>query len=605
MTRLGLLILLGGLVLMPLIAKGSDAVYGDLSVGISGDFLKTVPPLVAQVPAITGTRYDWNEWSGHTVTDWSVPTLVARGCRGEYVPLTFLALHGGGRTNFMVTAEPFRNDEFTFPDVQRTQGFAQPSTDIRWVKWWWQSGAKHYDNKHPCWVPELLLHDFDMVQSSRDVPNVILLRDGDLPQDAATLQPMTIPPGPFGYQQQVWMTIYIPLEAPAGLYEGSVTLTNDQTPDLTVPIRLYVWPFDLVRPRVDYSIYYRARVAFGKEHTYSRAIEEATAPERFISSELRTMVQMKADLANMVRHGVTNPAMYVPPNKLTMLPILHARRSVGCDNTRIFNMGGGVGQQLESDLSNLRGLMTWAASTSKAYMLFLRRYGVKELGRYGVDEGSLEQIASQVPLWKSAQQDGAFIYTAINTTGFEDIIEDSLGVAVIGCGQGYPTPETITKLHEVGTEVYVYGNPQCGDEDPVIYRLSQGLKMMASGVDGSMDYAWQHVFVHPSLDAYGAPAWDDFSHGGHGTFRSHMMTYPGVDTPVDTLQWEGFAAGITDAAYLTTLEAEIDAQPEGCALAGEAQVFIDRIYSEPNTVGLDEMRLTCAQWIMRLQEAGS
>ena len=80
-----------------------------------------------------------------------------------------------------------------------------------------------------------------------------------------------------------------------------------------------------------------------------------------------------------------------------------------------------------------------------------------------------------------------------------------------------------------------------------------------------------------------------------------MMTYPGTRTPVDTIQWEGFAAGITDARYLTTLEAEIDAAPEDSRLADEAQEFIDRIYSEPNTTDLEAMRLECAQWIVKLQ----
>jgi len=578
---------------MPAAATGSDAVYGDLTVGISGDFLKTSPPLVAQVPAITNTRYPWNVNSDITIESWTVPELKARGCRGEYVPLTFLTLHGEGRTNVMVTAEPFHNDEFTFPDVQRTQGFEQPCTDIRWVKWWWQSGRYFYDNTHPVFVPELLLHDLSLVASS----------DGDLPQDAATLQPMTIPAGPFGYQQQVWMTVYIPQEAPPGLYEGSVLITSDQTPDLTVPIRLYVWPFELVKPRVDYSIYYRAKLPMDKQHKYSSAVEAeflSSKPERFVSSELRTMAQMKADLANMARHGVVNPAMSVPPNKESMLPVLNARRSVGCDNTRIFNMGGGVGQQLKADLSNLRGLTAWAASTSKNYMRFLRRYGVKELGRYGKDESHLEDLERQIPLWRAAQQDGAFVYTAINVRGFEEIIEDALGVAVIACGQGYPTKDIINTLHAVGTDVYVYGNPQCGNEDPVIYRLAQGLKMMASGVDGSMDYAWQHVFPHGGT---GAAAWDDFANCGKGVYRSHMMTYPGTATPVDTLQWEGFAAGITDAKYLTTLEAEIDAAPEDCSLADEAQGFITRIYSEVNITDLEAMRLECAQWIVKLQEA--
>jgi len=574
-----------------------DAVYSDRNPA-------HIPPLVAQVPAITSTRYDWHEWSGHTEKFWTVPTLKARGCRGEYVPLTFLTLGGAARTNFMVTAEPFHNDDFTFPDAQRTQGFEQPCTDIRWVKWWWQSGTKHYGNNFSVWTPELLLHDFDLVSSVYNIPNVNTLRDGDLPQDAATLQPMTIPAYKGGYQQQVWMTVYIPREAPPGAYEGSVIISSDEAPDLTVPIRLYVWPFELVPPRIDYSIYYRAKLLIDKDHVYRSYLEDDYPPEKFVGSEIRTMKQMKADLANMARHGVTNPTMTVPPVK-SMLPVLAARRSVGCDNTRIFSQACGVGQQVLThpeipfSLGKLRSFETWAETSSRGYLRFLRRYGVQEFGRYGSDEGNLDDIRKQMPLWKAARKGGAFMYVAINVPGMEDVIEDSLSAAVISCSPGWPTPELVNKIHGLGTEIYVYGNPQCGWEDPVIYRQAQGLRMMASGVDGSMDYAWQHPF--PA--GHGAAAWDDFASHGSGTYRSHMMTYPGTRTPVDTLQWEGFAAGITDAGYLTTLEAEIDAAPEDCPVADEAQEFITRVYAEVNITDLEAMRLECAQWIVKLQEA--
>jgi hypothetical protein len=49
----------------------------------------------------------------------------------------------------------------------------------------------------------------------------------------------------FGRNQPIWIEIYVPQEAAAGLYTGSVTVTADGELPVSVPIRLTVWDFAL------------------------------------------------------------------------------------------------------------------------------------------------------------------------------------------------------------------------------------------------------------------------------------------------------------------------------------------------------------------------
>jgi hypothetical protein len=45
--------------------------------------------------------------------------------------------------------------------------------------------------------------------------------------------------------RQFWLTVHVPKDAPAGLYRGHVTLKPADEPEITIPIRLQVLPFEL------------------------------------------------------------------------------------------------------------------------------------------------------------------------------------------------------------------------------------------------------------------------------------------------------------------------------------------------------------------------
>ena len=550
------------------------------------DAEKTLPaPLVAPVKAISNHQWDWNS---HSVNAAHRPVLKVRACAGQFEPASFLLMCPGGLDNLMVEATPFcaraddAGDATHINAEVRLQGRWQPTIDIRWVKRWWQSGRYYYEADHPVFVPELLLHDESLVKSSHEVP--LHNEYPELPQDAEMLQPMRIPHYAIGFTQQVWVTVYVPEGTPPGTYWSTMTITSEQTPQYSFPMKLYVWPFELYPPAVDYSIFYRPQLR--------GELEEGEAPP--ISATVKTPMQMKADLANMVRHGITNPQTYVPPGK-DLIRVLGMRRAVGCDNSRIFNLSCHVGgPALEDSITedDLVGLKTRAAVTSHRLLYFYRqRWGVREFFRFGKDEGVAEEVAKQVALWESSREGGTKV--AVTFSGFKNF-EEHIGTAVdVVVSNQWPTLELVRELHDRGVEIYLYGNPQCGNEEPETYRRNWGIRTLALDCDGSMGYAYQHILGGASH------AWDDMAALG-GDYRSHMCTYPTADGCVDTLQWEGVTAAVNDVRYLTTLQAAIE-ETDNRELALEAQAFIDECYEEATIIDLDAVRQQCTQWIIKLQ----
>ncbi len=494
----------------------------------------TLPaPLVSQVAAVTTERFDWNDCSVRSQTP---PQLLARGCRGEYVPVSFLLHCPGALDNLTVEVE--------------LEGF---EADVRWVKWWWVSGQTYYDNKHPAWVPNLLVHDFDIVKSYHDQPCENEWQE--CPYDPPTLKPMSVPETGIGYTQQVWLTLRSWETIPAGEHWGKVVVTSDNSKRLEIPIKFYLWPFELQEPKIQYSVDYRGQL-----------VPDRDPPP--ISSEQKTPVQFKAEHKNMLRHGITNPI--IPQGAAGDLPqVLGLRLSAGVDNRKLLTQGGYQGMP-----GNLRWFKQW---------------GVEKVYVYGPNESNAEDIKGLLPKWRASQDSGAGVWGFLNFTGFEDHIEDAVDIAVFGWMPGQNVAEVVRKLQARGIEAWAYGQPQTGMIEPTLYRRNNGVRLWAYGFNGSMPYAFQHVFG-------GGHAWDDFAEvkrNPKSIWRSHMFTYPTTTGCVDTLSYEGHAAGIVDVRYLTTLEQYAD-QPK-------VQAFLARVREEATTIDLDAMRQEAARLIMEAQ----
>jgi hypothetical protein len=500
------------------------------------------------VPAISNVRH---EFMPHRIGSEPVPTLYLRGCQGERVNGAFYICGDPSVRKLMVESD--------WPET----------CDLRWIKWWWQAGRTAMEADRPQYVPELLLHDGNLVDSN---PKEVVNTYPDIPRDAKKLQPLDCDDGMFmpGFEQGVMLTVAIPVTQKSGEYPFHLRISAGGQMPIILSVQLTVYPFDLPDPSVDYSIFYRARLNGG---------------EPGIDPEWRTPAQMLADLRDMVVHGIRNPGTAVGESQLD--DVLALRQEAGCNNRR-FLTGCCVGPQMLRDdfvPSMLPQLEADTEAYARRVVAECEGYGVEQVYSFCKDEAREDGIGKQYPLWVAARRGGLKIYGAVSgmpektVLACKEVLQD-----IVSRGGTWPGCEATMELRAAGIETYVYGRPGGACEDPEGYRRQQGLMLFnRPWIAGSMEYAYMHVWVgskHP---------WDDFGCPEGDHFRSHMFAYPTIDGVVDTLQWEGFAAGVNDYRYLTLLK-QLDPDNE----------FLIRVRDEETVVDLNAMRDECARLIVAL-----
>lgn len=491
-----------------------------------------------------------------------VPGVVAdrlhvRGCGGEYEPTSFAVTYfapdgeeGEVLRTLLVEPTDAKCGERTLP---------ASAIDVRHVKCWWQSGVPIADLTHPSLTPELLLKDPDFVQVD-NANRKNLIRDPEAPRDAKALQPVSIPSGT---SHQFWVTVHIPDELPAGIYEGSLRVTAGGIRPFLIPITIEVLPFDLVEPALEYSIYYRGVLT---DEPHSDLHGTRRTPQRYLF-----------EMENLKAHGITHPTCYEAfGEKLDQAIAL--RREAGIAVDPFYSLGFRIGSPANED--ELQSL----ASRVRQAKEHLARQGIRELYVYGRDEAAGEELASQREAFQTAREAGAKIFIACYTGAFElvgDVVDHANH-------SGPPNRDEALKWHSAGQKVFNYGNPQSGVPLPEVYRRNYGLALWKLGYDGVMDWAFCHIVGN---------AWDD---SDHFKYRDICFVYPTADGVVDTLAWEGFREGVDDVRYLSTLLAAIEkARRKGHPSAAEAQEWVLQLDPRQD---LDEIRGTMIEWIKRVSD---
>ncbi len=131
-------------------------------------------------------------------------------------------------------------------------------------------------------ISERRLSDKHKYPSTRDFPV------SDVSEfDSIDLQPV--------HTQQYWLTIKVPDDASPGVYKGTIQLRAADGLSASLPIRLTVLNFRLEDSSIEYSIYYRGKLA--PNHPT-------------ISHEWKNEPQLLADLVAMAEHGISNPTCY-------------------------------------------------------------------------------------------------------------------------------------------------------------------------------------------------------------------------------------------------------------------------------------------------------
>ncbi len=567
-------------------------------------------------------------WSDIPATPSDVMTM--RACRGEYEPASFVAYPIEEELRVEVAATDLKGLASTIPS---------DSVDIRVVKCWYQAGSSEGYSQPPKYIeevgekdimilgntpvdegrrvltPELLLKDDDLVRTEKwfrqnfvklqypddnkrwlwtSAPRVVF-PDGKLVepwimspdtvgsaddssvetkpiQDAATLQPVTIPRRT---SKQFWITVHVPEDAKAGDYAGNIEVRADGQLLESLVLRLEVLPFDLEPNHLESSIYLHF---FGSKGFIGLKLDEKG--KGTVGADVRSVEQYRAELKNLLAHGVDNPTESVPLEQLEIA--LQVRKEVGMKMDYLYHTFEGLGgwQVKPVDVERLKKVVALA-----------KKYGYKDVYFYGLDEAQGERLKASRPELEEIHQAGGRVFMAGLTP---DLGGDSL--EIVGDLQDLMVMSYIPRKafadawHAKGQKIMSYANPQSGFEKPETYRRNYGLLLDYTRYDGSMTFSYYWF------------GWNDFN--VWPPYRDHMFVYPTSDGVIDTIAWEGYREGIDDLRYLATLRKAISiAEKSNAQRAKAATAFIDSV--DINKANLVILRDEMIGWILELNKTDS
>ena len=516
--------------------------------------------------------------------------LTLAACPGELEAASFVIRQNGKNLTALT---------IKIPDLKGASGqISSENIDIKIVKVWYRSKNawfSHRSSRGTTLVPQLLLNDDSLVRvdemtetnylklsfpggtryvsisspAESETRHKIYDNDKFPVLDSTTLLPVDLQ---MNKNKQFWATVRVPKKTSAGVYAGNVLLQIDKKTIASIPLELTVFPFELEKPKAEYSIFYRGKLKKG---------------QGTISGEYKNKEQLTAELKNMWDHGVKNPNVYQPPTDMALLEqYLSIRQSIGMSGQPLYYCG------IETkDPENPKAVQQYMQQ-SKNVAALAKKYGATKLYVYGIDESGPEGIRKQITVWRLLQGVGTGIFEAGWTEGNFELAGDALDIFIDGEGATLKK-ERADKWHSKGKKIFSYNSPQVGVANPFVYRKNYGLKVWQNNYDGVMDYAYQ--------DGFG-DIWNDFD---HPRFRDHCFAFPTINGVVDTLPWEAFREGVDDARYIATLEKLVESVEQNkmnskqAEMVKNAKLFLSDLkkYTGDN---LDQMRNTTVFHILNL-----
>ncbi|RIJ94571.1 MAG: hypothetical protein DCC43_12210 [Candidatus Brocadia sp.] len=441
--------------------------------------------------------------------------LKIRATQGEYEPASFVIRSGN---------EPLQNVHVAISQLKRDNSsdeITANNIDIRVVKCWYQSSDSIHRGvgKGKCLTPELLLHDANIIRVDFD-HQVNLVRSLDKLRDADQLKPFTVSER---MNQQIWLTVHIPENAIPGNYQGEIIIgfsIKGEYKQTKLKLFVEVLPFKLVDSPIEYVLFYMGWLK----------------PPDYIGLDARgkTSNQMLNDFKDMKAHGLTNIAIdhqyktkkSGQPDLDNLIPVMLLMREAGFNTSRYLYVDWKV-SQYDNPIAyrnKIQGLHDIALAN-----------GFTELFVYHLDERNLDTILGAKQSLEITHSLGVKNFVATKPE-FSNSLKGLLDIAILDRakkGAAY-------KASSQGIIPWAYGTPQAGEEKPCAYRDVYGIKLWLDGFEGVCNYAYQT----------GVLGWDDWS---DQKWRPHNMVYPTLDSPITTLQWEGFREGIDDMKYAATL----------------------------------------------------
>jgi hypothetical protein len=397
----------------------------------------------------------------------------------------------------------------------KTAIIPKENIDVRVVKCWYQAGADLWLGRgvRKLLTPELLVYDDNLVHVDHK-RQINLIRNLERIEDGFHLKPFHVTKRE---NKQVWLTIKVPDESPHGEYSGHIYLKGSLGIK-KLSLKANVLPFKLEKSILEYSMFY--------------LVKHITDTPQRISSAIKSERQMLLELKDMKEHGIDNPAIEQRNFDLTLTEnILSLRGKAGLKNDPLLYVEWPKLIVEEEALTKLRHKVSQIVD-------FAKERGIKEIYFYAVDELKGADLIRERPMLAAIRAAGAKTFVACKFD-FMGRVDDLLDMPIVN---DPPSPSLVKRNKDKGNKMWIYGNPQCGVEEPETYRRNYGLTLLKWGLDGTCNYAYQCDM--------GASIWNDFD---FERFRDHVMAYPTINGVIPTIQWEGWRQGVNDVRYLSTL----------------------------------------------------
>ena len=322
-----------------------------------------------------------------------------------------------------------------------------------------------------------------------------------------------------GEPKQFWLSVKIPVDAPAACYTGALEFETSVADCERLPVELEVLPFTLLEAPQDLLLWYRGSIDPQQAQFYVppelfrrhlQDIYEHGFRSISIGEKERTMAQQAIDMAEEVGFDRNIVFRQIPFNaealRFTKLrPVYLLSDEIDAQWLRSGNLS-------DAAVAAHRGhgvycdILKWVSMATLVGHDFVRRFeNDKDIGHRP-----------------------AIVSLAI--TGNRDFFARNESFA--------------------GSLKYYYWYSHM--EKPNLHRVLSGVYLWKTGADGIAPYCYQHAPAFPFSPFDDFDAWEPLVRVGK--FRDQMTVYPAMSGVIPTVQWEGMREGITDLRYLTTLD---------------------------------------------------
>jgi hypothetical protein len=426
-----------------------------------------------------------------------------------------------------------------------------------------------------------------------------------------------------GVTRSFWATLQIPANAEGGEYSGSLKLTGAQGGEITVPVKLTVWPIKLVEPKFPMGMFMmgpmHAYLAFdpkGEEYwqTWKQILEDArahglTSVDPAISIPLQRIVNGKAEVD------------FSAGDRFMEL----AKAAGFSQELNGYNVGSGINLRVQAnyDAEAKRFGVASYAEAVKAYFDAVREHA-KEKGWLPIcfctdDEyivhpgGDAARLASHHKLLQD------------NAPGFRFVAFDSAYLE--------EQPQNRAAREQMLADIDTWGAGVHGPREVEVVKAAKRRLWLYNTGMNRFTFGTYMFFARQKYNVEGFFQWVYTGGGTYSNFylASHVEAHYGVVYPSSrglrtTPTWERIRTGCSDHRYLETawqLIAQAKAQNKGAAAAKALEDAIETVmkklkFGKPHAdaisgegkadnpldcSGMESFRKSVAEGILKLQDA--